>query len=170
MDESFRKSLLIFIYLISCIFFVASPAQASLITDIRFWSAPDHSRVVLDLTEPIEYDSSSTGSPPQLHLELKNAALYTRKREVAVNDPFVQKIALTPLGKDRVKLVLHQTKTLEVKIFSLKADLDKPHRLVIDLIDLAQEQKEQEDRKKQKETRVKGTRIVHSVMRGDRWR
>jgi len=160
MDESFRKSLLIFIYLISCIFFLASPAQASLITDIRFWSAPDHSRVVLDLTEPIEYDSSSTGNPPQLHLELKNAALYTPKRQVAVHDPFVQKIALTPLGKDRVKLVLHQTKTLEVKIFTLKADLDKPHRLVIDLIDLDQEKKDQDDRKKQKETRAKGTRIV----------
>ena len=160
MDEYFRKSLLIFIYLISCIFFVASSVQASLITDIRFWSAPDHSRVVLDLTEPIEYDSSSTGTPPQLHLELKNAALYTPKRQVTVNDPFVQKIALTPLGKDRVKLVLHQTKTLEVKIFTLKADLDKPHRLVIDLIDLAQEKKDQDDRKKQKETRAKGTRIV----------
>ena len=160
MDGSFRKSLLIFVCAVFCIFFLPFPAQASLITDVRFWSAPDHSRIVLDLTEPIEYDSSSTGDPPQLLLELKDAALYTRKREMAVNDPFVQKITLVPLEKDRVKLVLRQKKTLEVKIFSLKADLDKPHRLVIDLIDVVQEKKEQEDRKKQKETRTKGTRIV----------
>ena len=27
--------------------------RAALVTDVRFWSAPDHSRVVLDVTEPV---------------------------------------------------------------------------------------------------------------------
>ena len=53
--------------------------SAAMITDVRFWSAPDHSRVVLDLTEPVQYESSSQENPPQYHLEMKGATLLTRK-------------------------------------------------------------------------------------------
>lgn len=131
-----------------------------MITDIRFWSAPDHTRVVLDLTEPIQYESSFQEKPLQLHLELKGTSLTTQKREVEVNDPLLTKISLIDLGKDKVKLVLHQKKTLNANIYALKPYLDKPHRLVIDLVDLVQEKKEQEERQKQKEVRPKGTKIV----------
>jgi N-acetylmuramoyl-L-alanine amidase len=137
-----------------------TPVSAALITDVRFWSAPDHSRVVLDLTEPIQYESSSQESPPQYHLEVKGVILFTKKREVKVNDLFISKITLTDLGGDKVRLILHQKKPLQANILILKPYLDKPHRLVIDLVDVAQEKKEQEERQKQKEIRPKGTKIV----------
>jgi N-acetylmuramoyl-L-alanine amidase len=135
-------------------------AQAAAITDVRFWSAPDHTRVVFDLTDAVQYESSTSGNPPQLSIEIKGASLQSRKKEVRVNDPFLQRVVLTGTGKDRVKLILYQKKPLEVNIFALKPDLDKPHRLVIDLVDAAMERKEQEDRKKQKETRSRGSKIV----------
>ena len=135
-------------------------ASAALITDVRFWSAPDHTRVVLDLTEPIQYESSSRVTPLQLHLEMKETMLLTRKRELGVNDSFLSKISLTPLEGKKVKLILHQKRALQASILTLKPYQDKPHRLVIDLIDLAQEKKEQEERRKQKEISPKGTRIV----------
>ncbi len=135
-------------------------ASAALITDVRFWSAPDHTRVVLDLTEPIQYESSSQVNPAQLHLEMKETILLTRKRELGVNDSFLSKISLTPLGEKKVQLILHQKRPLQASILTLKPYQDKPHRLVIDLIDPAQEKKEQEERQKQKETSPKGTRIV----------
>jgi N-acetylmuramoyl-L-alanine amidase len=47
-----------------------------------------------------------------------------------------------------------------VHVFALKPELDKPHRLVIDLVDVAQEKKDQEERQKQKEVRSRGTKIV----------
>ena len=135
-------------------------ASAALITDVRFWSAPDHTRVVLDLTEPIQYESSFKVNPEQLHVELKEAILFTRKRELGVNDSFLSKISLAPLGEKRVQLILHQKRPLQANILTLKPYQDKPHRLVIDLIDPVQEKKEQEERQKQKETSPKGTRIV----------
>jgi len=145
---------------ISIILFPSISIFAAMITDIRFWSAPDHTRVVLDLTEPIQYESSFQEKPLQLHLELKGTSLTTQKREVEVNDPLLTKISLIDLGKDKVKLVLHQKKTLNANIYALKPYLDKPPRLVIDLVDLVQEKKEQEERQKQKEVRPKGTKIV----------
>jgi N-acetylmuramoyl-L-alanine amidase len=135
-------------------------ALGAMITDVRLWSAPDHTRIVVDLTEPIQYESSSQESPPQFHLELKGVGLRTPKREMEVKDPFLTKITLAELGKDKAKLVLHQKKPLNASIFILKPYQDKPHRLVIDLVDVVQEKKELEERQKQKEIKPKGTKIV----------
>jgi N-acetylmuramoyl-L-alanine amidase len=132
----------------------------AMITDVRIWSAPDHTRIVVDLTEPIQYESSLQESPPQFHLELKGVSLQTLKKEMEVKDPFLTKITLAELGKDKVKLVLHQKKSLNANVFTLKPYQDKPHRLVIDLVDLVQEKKELEERQKQKEIRPRGTKIV----------
>jgi N-acetylmuramoyl-L-alanine amidase len=135
-------------------------ASAALITDVRFWSAPDHTRVVFDLTEPVEYESFFQDNPPQCQLEIKEAILFTKKREVKVDDPFLSRIILTALKEGRVKVTLQQKRPLKANVLTLKPYLDKPHRLVIDLIDVTQEQKEQEEREKQKEISPKGTKIV----------
>src|SRR4030042_1640671 len=152
----------IFLSILGVLFILFDPsgARAALVTDLRIWSSPDHTRVVLDLTEPIEYESSSQESPPLLRVILKGALLHTKKREVVVNDPFVEKILLTPVDREGSRLVLQQKKLLDVHVFALKPELDKPHRLVIDLVDVAQEKKDQEERQKQKEVRSKGTKIV----------
>jgi len=156
---SFRYFFLLLIGF-SIIFSNGTPVSAALVTDIRFWTAPDHTRVVLDLTDSVQYKGSPIENPPQYHLELKDATLLTKKREVDVNDPYLSKIILSPLGKKKVKLILHQKKSLNVSIFPLKPYQDKPHRLVINLVDASLEKKEIEDRRKQKEIRTKGTKIV----------
>lgn len=130
------------------------------ITDIRFWSAPDHTRVVLDLTEPPKYESLSQENPPQCQIELTGITSLPKKKEWEVKDKYLSKISLTNLGKRKVRLMLHQKTPLQANIFALKPDLGKPHRLVIDLIDVVQEQKEQEERQQQKEVSPKGTKIV----------
>jgi N-acetylmuramoyl-L-alanine amidase len=134
--------------------------HAALITDVRLWSAPDHSRVVLDLTEPIQYEISSQEKPLQFHVVLTGASLYTKKRELETDDPFVTKLTLNELEKGKVKLILYQKKPLTVNVFALKPYQDKTYRLVIDLVDAAQEKKEQEERQRQKEIKPKGTKIV----------
>jgi N-acetylmuramoyl-L-alanine amidase len=145
---------------ISIVILNSTPVSACLITDIRFWSAPDHTRVVLDLTGPVQYEESPKEVSLQYQLELKDSILFTKKREVEVNDPFLSKIILSDLEKDKVKLIFQQKKSLNVAIFPLKPYLDKPHRLVIEFIDLVQEKKEEEERGKQKEIMPKGTKIV----------
>jgi N-acetylmuramoyl-L-alanine amidase len=154
------KIIFLFLSGISVIFLNSTPVSAALITDIRFWSAPDHTRVVLDLTGSVQYHGSSLEKPPQYHLELKGGKLLTKKGRVEVNDPCLSKIILSDLGKDKVKMIFHQKKPLNVSIFLLKPYLDKPYRLVIDLVDLAQERKEEEERQKKKEVKPKGTKIV----------
>lgn len=130
------------------------------ITDIRFWSAPDHTRVVLDLTESIQYESSSQEMPPQCIIDLTGITSFPKKKDLEVRDKYLQGITLIDLGKNKARLVLHQKVPLQANIFTLKPDLGKTHRLVIDLIDLGEERREQEERQKQKEIRTRGTKIV----------
>ena len=160
METKFLKIISLSFLGIFIVLFQSATVRAALITDVRLWSAPDHSRVVLDLTEPIQYESTSQEKPLQFHVVLTGASLYTQKRELETDDPFVAKLTLNELGKGKVKLILHQKKPLTVNVFALKPYQDKSFRLVIDLVDVALEKKEQEERQRQKEIKPKGTKIV----------
>ncbi len=161
MGIKFLKIISLSFFFGSFIIFLQVPsALGALITDVRVWSAPDHTRVVIDLTDAVQYESSSQENPPQFHMELKGAFLYTPKREVEVKDPFLAKISLRESGEGRIKLILHQKKPLSPNVFTLKPYEDKTHRLVIDLVDVVQEKMEIEERQKQKEISPKGTKIV----------
>jgi len=142
------------------ILFLASPLLGNSIIDIRFWSAPDHTRIVLDLSGPIEYRTISKEDPLQYHLELSSITSLPKTREIVINDPHLSKLTLSLIEKGKANLVLYQKKPLSAHPFLLKPYLNKPYRLVIDLIDLHQEQKEQEDRQRQKEIQPKGTKIL----------
>ena len=158
MTLRFARSIL-FLLIGFSIPFLAGPVLASRITAMRFWSAPDHTRVVLDLTEPIQYESVAQETPPLLNLELKGS-LQTSIKEVVVNDLFLSRITLADQGKGRVKIVFFQKKPLTANIFLLKPFEDKPHRLVIDLVDIALEKREQQERQRQKEVNPRDMKIV----------
>ncbi len=160
MNTHLLKKLSLFFIGIPFLLFQPFLVLGAVITDVRLWSAPDHTRIVLDLTEPIQYQSSSQETPPEFRLELRGTFLKTLKKEMEVKDPFLIKITLTELEKNRVRIVLHQKKVLTANVFALKPYQDKRHRLVIDLIDVALEKKEQQERQKQKEIKSRGTKIV----------
>jgi N-acetylmuramoyl-L-alanine amidase len=160
MGTKFLKIIFLSFFSMAILHLQPFSALAALITDVRSWSAPDHTRVVIDLTESVQYESSSQESPPQFQLEMKGVSFYTPKRELEVRDPFLSKISLTELGNGRVRMVLHQKRPLHANVFTLKPYQEKTHRLVIDLVDVAQEKKEIEERKRQKETMPTGTKIV----------
>jgi N-acetylmuramoyl-L-alanine amidase len=154
-----RNFYLFFVGVLTILFQSITVSAASL-TDLRFWSGPDHTRVVLDLTKAIQYETSTQENLLQFRMELKKVTLFTKKREVEVDDPFLSMITLTELKKGKTRLVFFQKKPLNATIFLLKPYLDKPHRLVIDLFDISQEKKEQEERRRQKEIRPRGVKIV----------
>ena len=160
MENRHLRSILLFSLCLSLLLVRPCAALTAAITDIRFWSATDHTRIVLDLTEPVQYESTSKESPPQFHLELRGVFIRTPKREIKVKDPFLTEIRLSDSGKNKAKLILYQTKPLSTHVFMLKPYQEKTYRLVIDLVDVAQERKEQEERQRQKQIAPRGTKIV----------
>jgi N-acetylmuramoyl-L-alanine amidase len=155
-----KKKRLVCLFALLWLVCFPAAARSARITDVRFWSAPDHTRIVLDLTDPVRFDAPPREKTPQFQMELKGVSLQTRTRAMEVNDPFVRKLTIEEPGKDTVRLIFQQKRPLKVDVFALKPYLDKPHRLVVDLIDPSEERKEQEERVRVKEGKQKGARVI----------
>ncbi len=128
--------------------------------EIRLWSAPDHTRVVIDLNGPPTYDIPASENPLTLVLNLQGIFLQKGKQEIPVKDPVIQKMMVHPKGKDQAEVTLFLVKPGRWKIFSLKPYQDKPHRLVIDILRPDLEEKEKTERKVSEELKAKKKRII----------
>jgi len=128
--------------------------------EIRHWSAPDHTRVVMDLNGPPAYDIPSSVNPLTLVLNLQGIFLQKGKQEIPVNDPVIRKMTVHPKGKDQAEVTLFLVKPARWKVFSLKPYQDKPHRLVVDIFRPDLEEKEKTERKVSEELKAKKKRII----------
>lgn len=105
---------------------------ATEIMNIRYWAAPDHTRVVIDV-----------GSVPSFEIqEGKNILTLNFKdgsrgpelpAKILINKPGVKKIVVRPMSNGYVKLELILDKHLKTQVFKLKKFQDKPDRVVVDV-------------------------------------
>src|SRR4030042_2564892 len=158
-----RDFLLLFflsIFLILCITLAREAIATYRLLEIRLWSAPDHTRVVIDLDGPPTYDIPASENPLTLVLNLQGIFLQKGKQEIPVNDPVIQKMMVNPKGKDQAEVTLFLVKPARWKVFSLKPYQDKPHRLVVDILRPDLEEKEKTERKVSEELKAKKKRII----------
>lgn len=102
------------------------------IMNLRYWAAPEHTRVVIDTGDEVQFTVEK--SPPTILLNLKDTVLSkTMPRELVLNKPGITKIVLSPLKTGDVKIELFLTENVDTNIFKLKKFQDKPHRVVVDI-------------------------------------
>jgi N-acetylmuramoyl-L-alanine amidase len=138
--------------------FISTQAWARTeIINLRHWTAPEHTRVVIDTDQEIQYTVEKSASKVQL--QLANAALSKDiPREYILNKPGIARIAFSVPAEGKVCLELFVTERVETKIFKLKKFQDKPHRLVMD-ITLPEVEKE-ESRAREQVKVVKKDKII----------
>jgi N-acetylmuramoyl-L-alanine amidase len=113
-----------------------APAGETQLTGIRFWSNPDHTRVVLEVSSQVDYlakllpGNKATGDTPRLYLDLVGAAPGAGVVETTtVNDGLLQQVRTGRPDADRTRVVLDLVSLQEYKIFPLQ----DPFRIVIDV-------------------------------------
>ena len=109
-----------------------SYAKASFwLTGVRYWSAPDHTRVVLDVTGPGKTKTFKLYHPTRLVVDIARVKVrYPGKRKVG--DGVIKEIRWAPKGNgSRVVLVL--TGDLEYSLFYLKPFRGRKARYVLDV-------------------------------------
>ena len=114
---------------------LAATAQAAEVRDVRFWRAPDHSRVVFDLSGPVEHELITLDSPDRLVIDIQASTLGsdTSKLEFA-NSPITRlRHAEKPNGA--LRLVFDLSNAVQVRSFLLAASGDLHDRLVVDFLD-----------------------------------
>jgi N-acetylmuramoyl-L-alanine amidase len=120
---------------LSGLLFLAVTVQATEVRDVRFWRAPDHSRVVFDLSGPVEHELITLDSPKRLVIDIQGATLIsdTSKLEF-INSPITRlRHAEKPGGA--LRIVFDLSDSVQVRSFLLSASGDLHDRLVVDFLD-----------------------------------
>lgn len=122
--------------IISCLVLLAvfaAPARATTnVADVRLWSGPDGTRVVLDLSAPPRYKVFSLRNPDRVVIDLADAKMTMRGLLPAGQGP-VYSIRTGPQAGGGLRVVLDVKSPLQPKSFAVEPDGGAGHRLVIDL-------------------------------------
>lgn len=110
--------------------------QATVIEGMRVWRAPDHTRIVLDLSGPVEHVIAPLGNPERLVLDLANARLQANPNELALADTPVVQIRTSVYNTSDVRIVFDLKAKVQPRSFLLKPFAGNSDRLVIDLYDI----------------------------------
>ncbi len=113
----------------------AFPAWCVEVHEVRLWRAPDHTRIVFDLTGPADHKLIVLENPDRIVLDVKNTSM-----KAGVGEP---KLAGTPVNSmrtgiregDDLRVVLELNTVVNPRSFFLKANEQAGDRLVLDLYD-----------------------------------
>jgi len=108
--------------------------ESQAIRDIRLWTAPDHTRVVIDLSGPVQYDLFRLTEPERIVIDIDKVRMEADPATLALPDPVVQSVRLGELKPGVLRVVLDVNEAVRPRSFLLKPMQGKPHRLVIDLL------------------------------------
>ena len=106
------------------------------VDDLRFWSNPNYTRIVIDASREASYDhhllkkDPSINKPQRLYVDLKQSRLGKNiKKRIPINDDLLMDARAGQFTHDSVRVVVDIKSFKTYKIFSLK----DPFRIVIDV-------------------------------------
>ena len=104
------------------------------IESVRLWRAPDHTRIVLDLSGPVEHRMFQLKSPDRIVVDIDSAELATTLASVDLKGSPVNTIRSGKTDSG-IRLVFEAGANVDPVSFTLAKLADKQDRLVVDLID-----------------------------------
>jgi len=110
-------------------------AALTSIDSVRVWRAPDHTRLVLDLSGPVEHKLFMLTNPSRLVLDLEDVKLNAKLSDAALKGTPIKTLRSAPRKQDDLRVVLDLSSLINPKSFLLKKSAGKSDRLVIDLFD-----------------------------------
>ncbi len=113
------------------------------IQNIRHWVAPDHTRVVIDITGDVRFTVEK--GDRKLAVDLDDTAFPSGIPHLTVlNKPGIEGIAVSPRPNSGVRVELYLPGHVQTTVFKLKQFQDKPYRIVVDIVlpDVARQESE----------------------------
>jgi N-acetylmuramoyl-L-alanine amidase len=131
MAHSFRTLFL------SLLLFPAVSHAVVTVTNMRMWQAPDHTRLVFDLSGPLEHRLFALEDPDRLVIDMDKARLRGTLPQLDYEGTFLQRVRSGRPEADTLRIVLDLRRKLRPRSFVLKPNKVYGHRLVVDLYDPA---------------------------------
>jgi N-acetylmuramoyl-L-alanine amidase len=119
---------------LAAIVFGPSPGRAVDIVSVRHWTAPDHTRIVADLSGAATFRHRFLDQPPRIVLEIDDGVFRFPTQEMTVKNDIVQRIRFNDLVKSScAQIVIDLEQSLGYETMFLEAEDSKPPRLVVDV-------------------------------------
>lgn len=116
-----------------CLLISPFPSHAldkAIVKDIRYWSSPAQTRVVVDLSKPVDYKANRLSKPDRLYFDLSGALIPSEiKKNLPVEDGILRSIRAGQFNNETVRVVLDLEKMESYNVFFF----DDPARLIIDI-------------------------------------
>jgi N-acetylmuramoyl-L-alanine amidase len=109
----------------------ATAAAGVVVSSVRVWTAPDHTRVVFDLSGPADYDVESMAGSGRIAVNISGAA-FAETSSLDVADPVLAAIRRDDVG-GRARAELELEDDVRWRHFALRASDGRPDRIVIDV-------------------------------------
>ena len=116
---------------------MVSAAHAVTVNDVRLWRAPDHTRVVLDLSAPVSHKVITLSKPDRIVIDIDSATLKGSNKlsEIDIQGTPITKVRSGIKDQKNLRVVLDVSRAVKPRSFLLKANGEYGNRLVIDLHD-----------------------------------
>ena len=117
--------------------FFASTAFAAPVEveNVRMWPAPDHTRVVLDISAPVEHTLFTLKNPDRIVIDLRHVKVSNPVPRPDPQDRFLSDIRTAARNQSDFRVVLDLKRAARPKSFLIKPNKKYGHRLVIDLLE-----------------------------------
>ncbi|MGV6807477.1 MAG: N-acetylmuramoyl-L-alanine amidase [bacterium] len=130
----FGRLLILLMALSSALSAPAALANQS-VDNVRLWRAPDHTRLVFDLSGGVEHTLFTLADPHRIVIDVKNTTLNTTFDGLKIdNTPVSAMRSGVKDGRD-LRIVLDMKQTVKPRSFSLTKNEQYGDRLVVDLYD-----------------------------------
>lgn len=113
----------------------AAVAQAAAVTveSLRLWQAPEHTRLVFDLSEPVSYDLGVLTGPHRVYLDFPGARLAKPLPSMDGEGRFVRSVRSGSPRPGVLRVVFTLKTAVRPRVFQLEPNELYGHRLVVDL-------------------------------------
>lgn len=123
--------------LIICISLPLQAFAAAQINSVRLWRAPDNTRLVFDLTGPVEHSVFTLDAPDRIVIDIKKTKLATELKGLTDGKSPITQVRTGNREADELRIVLDISEQVTPKSFTLAPNQQYGHRLVVDLFDIA---------------------------------
>ena len=107
---------------------------ASQVKSVRLWRAPDNTRLVFDLSGPVQHSVFTLTAPDRLVIDINGATLAAPLKVSTANTPITSMRSAQRTPTD-LRVVIDLKKVVTPKSFSLAPNAQYGNRLVVDLFD-----------------------------------
>jgi N-acetylmuramoyl-L-alanine amidase len=115
--------------------FAAEVVAASDVRSVRLWRAPDNTRLVFDLSGPVQHSVFTLSAPDRIVIDVQGGKLATQLDQLVLSNTPITAVRSAQRTAEDLRVVIDLSAAVTPKSFTLAPNQQYGHRLVVDLFD-----------------------------------